>query len=495
MKRKADLRRRFLALDDKLHSKGVPPMTGWWRSGVGDWLTRYEQEHCLELDCCVGRGAGKSAALYKLALFFTLEGDFHIPPGEIHYAVVLSRLKTEAEKGVAIISRWLALLNIQAQTTTDTIELVGERRGIRVVAASVAATSGWRAFFVAKDEKSKWKESGLEEEDAAEVDTSANSMTATHRDAPSIDAGSAWTKGSIFHKTITEGSTAFRHVLGPTPTWIAAPHISEADCRAKERNLRRFLREYASVFANAVNSAFNEDHVQRGFDARIPSGFLPCGEVMLIDPTAGGSDAWAWATAGWHVSPDGERRVLALGSMDGIAGAAKAGITSDAIVGRVVGVARARGATVVHSDQFERYTLASTFTRYGLRFVPHVWTAPLKERAVEHVRAWLADGVLVLPAHSQFQRELHSFDEKIASSGAATFQGRRGGADDFCMLLLLAALTDIEKGLPGSPLLQHATASPPAQEHSIVETHGGFDSQTFGSVEAIIDGLSVGILT
>src|SRR5580698_9546552 len=105
MKRSMTLRRRFMQFDDRLAAHGVPRLTKWWRDGIGEWLDAYEQHQTLELFACVGRGAAKSTALYKLATFFSVFGDFTIPPGERHFAIVLSRLKEEAGKGIGIIDR------------------------------------------------------------------------------------------------------------------------------------------------------------------------------------------------------------------------------------------------------------------------------------------------------------------------------------------------------------------------------------------------------
>lgn len=248
------LRDRFVAFDDRLAQLGVPPLTAWWRDGIGRWLDDYEAGGTLELVACVGRGAGKSSALYKLTLFFALLGDFVVPLGERHFAIVLSRLKEEASKGLDIISRWLAVLGEPHRIAGDVIELSSLPRGIRIVAASVAATSGWRAFFVAKDERSKWPAGGVDERDAEEIDTSAAAMTATHARAPIVSFGSAWARTGAFYEAIKAGSNAHRIVLGPTPTWIAAPHISEADTRRKEPNEERHAREYGAVASDPESS-------------------------------------------------------------------------------------------------------------------------------------------------------------------------------------------------------------------------------------------------
>ena len=173
----------FIAFDDGLARHGVPPLSPWWRDGLRSWFDAYEQGDNRALRACAGRGSAKSTALYKLALFFALFGAFVVPPGEIHFAMVLSRLKDEAGKGIQIISRWCALLGVAHRLAGDVIEFTDLPRGIRVVAASVAAASGWRAFFVGKDERSKWRTGTAEDLDEDEVDTSAAAMTATHENA------------------------------------------------------------------------------------------------------------------------------------------------------------------------------------------------------------------------------------------------------------------------------------------------------------------------
>lgn len=448
------LRDEFIAMDDRLARFGVPRLTAWWREGLGDWLDQYEAGRVLELLACAGRGSAKSTALYKLALFFTLFGDFTVPAGERHYAVVLSRLKEEAGKGLDIIGRWLDLLGVAHRPAGDVIE-VGESRGIRVVAASVAGASGWRAFFVAKDERSKWATSGIEERDAEEIDTSASAMTATHENAPTVSAGSAWVVGSAFHDAVTAGSDERRTVLGPAPTWIAAPHVSESSTRRKERDPRRWAREYACEFQASVAGAFDADEVDRAFRAP-PKGYVECPKVLLLDPTAGSSDTYAWCAIGWRLPRDGQEGhpQLVVEEATGIDRATSRGWTSGGMVKCVVAFARKHRVVAIHSDQFERFALASAFGERGFAFHPHNWTAASKESAVARVRQWLRDGTLVLPTLKRLRTELLQFEERFAPSGALTFRGRTGGHDDFAMLILLAAFVDIERGLPGSPLFE-----------------------------------------
>jgi len=494
------LRTRFLAFDDALAANGVPPCSAWWRKGIGEWLDAYERAHILELLACVGRGAAKSTALYKLALFFTLFGDFVVPPGERHFAVVLSRLKEEAAKGITIIAAWLRILAVPHHVAGDVIEIDGQPRGIRVVAASVAASSGWRAFFIAKDERSKWASGGVEELDAGEVDTSASAMTATHSFAPVLSFGSAWGAFGEFYDAVQAGSDDARVVLGPAATWVAAPHITEASCRKKERDPRRFAREYRCDFQAAALAVFDSADVEAAFEARGTSRRLGP-PVVVIDASSGRKDRFTFAIAGFveapravvEPSPDAAPSTTAVVFPDdlGVLEDLRAflgedddgGSTSDApllrfdvidgfepelarrlgsagIVERIAKVARKHGARVVHADQREAFTLASAFRAHKLKFVSHDWTATSKPQAVEIARRWLREKTLSLPQHEQLRRELLSFEERIAPSGAFTFGARGNGHDDYVSLILTSALANLEGGLKGARQRAPLTVAP-----------------------------------
>ena len=436
------LRSDFLEFDDSLARLGVPPLTAWWRVGIGDWLDAYEAGHVLELTACVGRGGAKSTALYKLALFFALFGDFTVPPGEIHYAIVLSRLKEEASKGVAIIARWLTLLGIAHRPAGDVIELGHAPRGIRVVAASVAATSGWRSFFVGRDERSKWSADGAIEQDADEIDTSAVAMTATHRYAPTVTTGSAWGMTGSFYETVSAGSDANRIVLGPAATWIVAPHITEEDCRRKERDPSRFAREYQCVFQATESSAFDPLAVERAFTFRDrQQGDVMGSPIVVIDASSLKADSFTWGLVRWIRPALPGLPYLSLSRIDGVEGGWS--MTSiGTIVGRIVGLAKRAHAASVHGDQRESFGLRTLFNDLDVVFIDHPWTNAAKVRAVERVRALLRDGALELQAHEKLKAELLGFEEKINSSGALTYGARGKQHDDYCALLLTATLAE-----------------------------------------------------
>jgi hypothetical protein len=480
------LRAQFFDLDDALASHGVPPLTTWWRAGIGRWLDAYEQGHALRLVACVGRGAAKSTALYKLALFFTLFGDFAIPIGERHFAIVLSRLKEEASKGIGIIARWLTLLQVPHHVTGDVIELEDQPRGIRVVAASVAASSGWRAYFVGKDERSKWPFGGVDDQDAEEIDTSAGAMTATHPNAPELSFGSAWGDFGSFYTDVVSGDDENKIVLGPAPTWEAAPHITEAACRRKERDARRFAREYACVFQGGLTSALDPDLVRRCLRP-FRQGRALGQVIMAVDWSQGRGDSRArlfaqyWQpelddrdkyehedlgggayvlTRGAHgqpirknpAAPKPELHLFGISALEGRW--ADRGITSDAIVSDDAYEAGRNGASLIFADEYMALTLQSAYAKYRLAFVSQRWTVESKADALLQVRQWLADGQLVIEQTREGQalvEEMIRLKEIIRPTGGISI-GARTGHDDRWACLANVALAQSALLLPGSPI-------------------------------------------
>lgn len=467
------LRAQFIAFDDRLLSVCVPPLTPWWRQNIGRWLDAYERGHVLELWGCVGRGAAKSTAIYKLALFFALFGDFAVPPGERHFAIVLSRLKEEAAKGIDIIAAWLRMLGVGHTVAGDVIEIKGQPRGIRVVAASVAATSGWRAFFIGKDERSKWPADGATEQDAEEIDTSATAMTATHELAPVISFGSAWGAFGAFFDAIMSGTDDRHFVLGPTPTWIAAPHITEESTRRKERDERRWKREYKCEFQAGVGSALDAEFVDRAFAQK--DVIVEAGQpVVVIDPSSGKADAYAWGVVRRCITATGREKIV-FDLIDGLSGRFWDQVWSDQVVARIAIVARDHGANEVHSDQREEYALRSAFRQHGLRFRSHDWTSGRKIEAVARLRRWLADETLILPPHEQLRREMMNFEEKISpQSGELTYGARGRAHDDFVALLLTATMVDM------CGAFRRERAREPGASVGFVRTGRSWDDQRVG---------------
>lgn len=493
------LREQFFNFDDELGTFGVKPCSAWWRKGIGDWLDAYENNQVLELWGCVGRGAAKSTALYKLALFFMLFGDFEVPPGEVHYAIVLSRVKEEASKGVDIIDRWLTLLGIRHRLAGSVIELQDYPRGIRVVAASVAATSGFRAFFVGKDERSKWAAEGSVELDAEEVDTSAAAMTATHALAPIVAFGSAWGITGAFYDAITKGSDENRVSLGPTPTWVAAPHITEASTKKKEKNPKRWAREYKCEFVAGATSAFDSDEIEEAFKARdLVAVSAP---VLVLDPSSGRGDVWAFGLARWAQElidsseqwlyeakydevlgkavkgkllrdskgalvpnpdyQDSSEPILAFNEVGGFKGTFSDNISGETIVAKLAAFAKKRGVSTVISDQREAFLLESAFNRHGLRFIRYDWTVSSKPEAYLHMtrlfrerRAHFENATDDGGHAAQMKSDLLTIEEVLMPSGAVTYRSKRtsGGHGDYSSLCFTAAMHDLSGEFRGSPV-------------------------------------------
>ncbi len=489
------LRAAFLRFDDALASKGVPPLTAWWREHVGGWLDAYESDGVLDFVACCGRGAAKSTSLYRLAAFFTLFGSFTVPPGETHYAIVLSRLREEAAKGIAIIARWFTLLGVRYRLAGDVIELADLPRGIRVAAASVAAVSGWRAFFVGKDERSKWPTGGVDELDAEEVDTSATAMTATHPKAPTVSVGSAWGAFGGFYQAVTEGSTASRYVAGPAATWEVAPHVTRADCERKERDPRKFAREYMCVFSAGGAGTFDVDQIDRAIRT-IDRPHEQLGPAVLVtDSSAGRGDAWTWCRAAWcreivdeedrylwrsavladgtvaarHAAPvydeNGDharnpdfrepRAFLRIDMLGAFEGHFAEEVDADRVVDHLAALARQGRAQAVIGDGYQRFFLAAGLARHRLGYIALDWSSGSKASSVARLKQVLReDRVIIHPGEEarKLRRELIEFQERILPSGIVGYGARRGGHDDRVALLLNAAMADVEGILHGSPL-------------------------------------------
>lgn len=411
------LRARFVSFDDRLATKGVPPMTTWWREAIGGWLDSYERGGPLELWGCVGRGAAKSTALYKLAMFFATETPVTVPPGERHFAVILSRLKEEAGKGVQIVHRWLDLLGIRHSLAGDVIELADSPRGIRVVAASVSAASGWRAFFVGKDERSKWPEAGDSPNvEAVEIDASAVAMTATHPTAPIVSFGSAWLRWGKFNQAIEGGTDAGRHVIGPAPTWVAAPHITEESTRRKERNLVMWKREYACIASEGTEeSLFSPellDRCTRRGQQTVPKepGVT---YVAFMDPALY-RNAWTLVVAGRRKVGERIRRSIVYNREwrpeRGMP------LDPDPVLKDIRGAIASYGLDSVYSDQAGMPHVSNAM-RLGLNVHILTSTQARKIATANDMLVRLSDGEDELPPDPQLRADLLNVRQVLIASG------------------------------------------------------------------------------
>jgi hypothetical protein len=435
----------LLELDRRLASADVPPLSPYWRNEAQRFYAHPTARLLVE---CVGRGGDKSRTSTKMAIAEVLAGSWRIAPGERHYFTHISENRDEAAKTLAVLEQYLRLLRVGFDRAGDTIEIKSHPLGIKVLACRVGAVSGWRCIGWTADECAKYSNEGTDP--SAEIIASIRAMTVTHPNARGRMFSSPLGTMGTFHEVWSRGDTA-EQVAGHAATWEANPSVTEAQTRALETDARKWAREYAAIPQAGALAAFDAAQIDRAMQLVVPANWQECGRVMLVDPTAGSSDTYAYASAGWRRAPGGSRSVLEIRDVDGVAQAEAQGVTSDTMIVRVAKVAQRADTIIIHSDQFEKFALRAAFTKASFEFYPHTWTAPLKERAVEQVRMWLREGLLALPNHARMRHELLSFEERIAPSGALTFRGRQGGHDDFAMLVMLAALVDIEAGLVGSP--------------------------------------------
>ena len=409
-----------------LERADVPPLSPWW-GGQCDRF--YSHPSATTFVGMVGRGGDKSRTSVVMALAEVLAGEFVIPRGERHFFTHVSENRDEASKTLGILESYLRILHVPFARAGDTIELKQLPRGFKVLACRVGAVSGWRCLGWTADECAKWSSEGSDP--SAEVIASIRAMTVTHPSARGRMISSPLGNLGHFYEAYAAGDTP-EQVTAHAPSWVANPTITEARTHQLARDTRVWSREYAAVAQAGASAAFDVALVDRARGVRVPSDWTTCETVAIIDPSAGASDAFAWGFARWRKRPGGDQSVLEILDIDGLSQGAAKGVTSDDVVKKIAASAGRHGVRTVHSDQFEKWALASAFTRRGFAYVAHTWTAPQKERCVEHVRGWLRDGLLALPQHERLRTELLNFEERISASGALTFRSRGGESNQGC---------------------------------------------------------------
>jgi hypothetical protein len=480
-------------MEDALTSAGFPAMSPWWRAEV----TRFYATARRQLVLRVGRRGGKSSTLCRIAVLEALFGEHTIPPGDVGVAAFVSISRDEAGQRLRTIKAILDALHVRYRPIEHGVELEERQIAFKTYVATIAGVSGFTCICAVADEVSKWRDADSGANPATEVLASFRPTMATQPNARMFLSSSPLGPDDAHAVAFDEGETSFQCVAY-APTWEAHPAVTAEATHDLEPDDRKWRREYLAIPQASALAALDHDQVVRAVGKVLPDSYLPCAPIVLIDPTAGSSDAYTFAAARWYIAPDsaryvtkrtwsqagkryldiiqnderGERipnpdwrktppQIMRFEYVYGFDQAVRRGFTSDDVVKFVAKIAREYNAVAVHSDQFERFALASAVNKHGLPFYPHSWTAPLKERAIERVRGWLRDDVLALPEHERMKSELLAFEERIAPSGALTFRGRQGGHDDYAMLVMLAALVDIEGQFPGSPLAPPASAPLP----------------------------------
>jgi hypothetical protein len=420
-----------------LAGQGFPPDGPWWDGETERFLTH---PTAMTWGARVGRGGAKSTALVRLAVAVTVFDEFTIPPGERHYAVIVSENIDEAANRLRLIGAYLDALGVGYASAGNVIDLTDTDlpRGFRVLACRVGAVSGFRAYFTARDEVAKWQSDGVNP--AEDVDASMRAMSVTHPNARHL-AFSSPVGAAGFHYELVERGDTESQVVSIAPTWIANPIVTEAQTRKLEPNARIWRREYAAIPQAGALAAFDADAVDRAMRPRTTPA-RAMAPVVIQDPSSGRKDAWTWCLARWMVPAHGDPW-LRLDRIDAREGRFWDLQSGASIVQQIAKLAKDAGAQSVHSDQRESLMLASEVEKHGLRYVTHDWTAQSKPLAVERARRWLREGEIEIEAHPKLRHELSIFEEKVTSSGGFTFGARGSGHDDYVALLLTAALAEM----------------------------------------------------
>jgi len=366
----------------------------------------------------------------------------------------------------------------------DTIELTQLPRGFKVLSSRVGAVSGWRCIGWTGDECAKWNNEGVDP--SSEVIASMRAMTVTHPNARGRMFSSPLATLGHFYETWALGDTDDQ-VVGHAPSWVANPSITEAQTRKLEPRENFWKREYAAQPSGNLNDTFTPELVDRAFVAS-PGDIDPVGPLlMILDPSSGKKDTWAFCLAGWYrrrwadrerylwekvwddargkhierpvrhptghfvMNPDyqGDAPFFGISHVDGYEGAFHQAISAESIVSSLASSCVGWGVSRVLSDQREAYLLESAFARHGMRFQSIPWNNVNKGEGVAWILRLMREGRLKIQPHEKLRRELLTFRERIMPSGAIAYEGRN--SDDYVALLLTSALGDIGGYFAGSP--------------------------------------------
>jgi hypothetical protein len=255
----------LMAMDARLGRAGILPLTPWW-AGEEQLPRFYAHPTAKTLVGRVGRGGVKSCSSVKVGANETMNGDWPVPPGEVHYWAQVSENKTEAAERFRLYEAIFTALGVVYEKAGDAIIIPSLRRGIRVMACQIGAVSGFRCFGYAADECAKWENADHSANPAREVCASLDAMTVTHPGARSLIISSPWGLDDYHAELFDRGDTADQIVVH-APSWIANPAVTEEQCRSKARGDDRiFSREYAAVPGATVSQALDRDDVLAAFE-------------------------------------------------------------------------------------------------------------------------------------------------------------------------------------------------------------------------------------
>lgn len=439
---------RLWSLDAVLVRAGFPAMSPWWRATLERFFTaRLSRRALRRLVLRVGRRGGKSSTLCRVAVAWALYGAWRVSPGDVGVVALLSVSVSESNSKLRTLEAILNACGTRYKRTSEGLQLDDRPALFRVFAATTQAVVGFTSIAILADEVAAWRDADTGANPASEVFSYLAPTMLTQPWAFSVLLSSPRSTNDYHYEAFEAGDTNEQQVA-EAPTWVANDTVTEAETRSEQPDVRIWSREYAAIPQPSVLGAFDASAVERAFEPRGVQ-MVRHRRALIIDASSGKKDAWTGAIAGW--STIDRRSHLVLDHVDGVTGSFWQQMSGDQVVARFAQLAKRNHAHVVHGDQRESLMLSAAFRRHGLAFVEHAWTGANKPKAVELVRRWLAEGVLVLPAHEKLRRELLAFEERVTPAGNFTFAARGNGHDDYVALLITAALAELEGSLIGSP--------------------------------------------
>lgn len=428
--------RRLWALESELVKAGFPPLPAWWR----ETIERFYRSGKRRLVVRKGRRVFASTSVApRLSVAEMLFGEHpHLPGMPPHIYAFLSVKRDEASKRLRGIKAILDVLAEPYDEKGDTIELRDRPAIFSVVTANYRTSVGESVAFCWCDEVARWRDETSGANPAEEVVGSLAPALSTLPDAKLFLVSSPLTTEDYHARQFDLGETEAQAVAFGE-TWTINPSMTREMCEREEPDRKRFLREYGAQPSASVSAAFDVNAIEAAFS--LTTGNALRGQrVIVLDPSSGRKDAWTWGVVGWDWPAPRSPAILRFDVIDGVSAGFFKGVRAEAVVERVAQLAKVHDVHVVHADQRESLMLESAFSRHGLAYRVHDWTASSKPEAVERVRRWMADGRLSLPEHDTLRRELLAFEEKITPSGSLTFGARGSGHDDYVSLLITAAL-------------------------------------------------------
>jgi hypothetical protein len=398
------------AMVDRLVRAGHNSMTPWWRGALQPW---YEHPTAKVFVGRVGRGGIKSCTSVYVGTNEILNGDWLVPPGEIHYWAQVSENKTEAAERLRLYEAVFTSLKVKYERSGDAIIIPELRRGVRVLACQVGAVSGFRCFGYSADEAAKWSDDSSVNP-AREVCASLDAMTITYPGARSLIISSPWGTEDLHYELFEKGDNEFQ-VTAYAPTWVANPSITFEQCVAKAKGDQRILdREYRALAGLTVDAALDHEDVPRCFCKTLsfPDRSAP---FCSIDSSKLRNDEFVVLFGG--TSTEGVL-VDCIGAWDPTE--LRTTKLSD-ICDQIAERCNERGIRTVFGDDFESLGITSELARHSIGFTPYAWSEPSKDAAFQLLRRLMRDRQLQIVEHDKLRKELLACKAHLRPNGRTSY--------------------------------------------------------------------------